>query len=182
MNGAHPFLLLRMRTAEDEAVAPKYAHSEIERRWLVEPALAETLPAVEPIALLDRYIDGTRLRLREMRRGEQVVWKLTKKYECIDPIARPIVTAYLTRDEYDVFAGLPSHVLAKQRYRLSHGGHDFSLDRFEGDLQGLVLAEIEVEDEATLRALPDPAWAIRDITADARYQGASLARHGQPSE
>ena len=182
MTESHPFLLLRMRTAADEAAAPKYAHTETERRWLVDPARVDALEAVEPIAILDRYIEGTRLRLRQMRRGEQVAWKLTKKYECADPLVRPIVTAYLTNDEYEVFAGLAALTLTKTRFRLSHGGHDFSFDRFSGALDGLFLVELELEDEGVLRALPNPPWTVRDITDEAVYQGATLARRGRPTE
>lgn len=180
MTAAHPFLRKRMRTAEDEAAAPKYAHAERERRWLVH---ADAAPAGDdPIAIVDRYITGTRLRLREMRRGDDVVWKLTKKYDCADPLARPIVTAYLSRAEYDVLATLPAVTLAKRRYRVSEGGHDFSLDRFDGPLAGLMLAELEIDDDAVLRALADPAWTVRDVSDDARYQGATLAAHGLPKE
>ena len=34
----------------------------------------------------DRYIDGTRMRLRRMSRPDlgEVKWKLTKKYDCAD--------------------------------------------------------------------------------------------------
>jgi CYTH domain-containing protein len=179
---AHDFLLRRLRSAEDEAASPKYAHTEIERRWLVDATRAAALNAVEPITITDRYIHGTRLRLREMRRDETTVWKLTKKYECVDPVARPIVTAYLSREEYVVFATLPAAVLRKQRFKTSRGGLDYSLDRFEGALAGLQLAEIELADECAVRALPDPDWCVRDITHDPRYQGGSLARYGIPEE
>jgi hypothetical protein len=54
----------------------------------------------------DRYLDGTRMRLRRMSRPElnETKWKLTKKYECEDPSARPIVSSYLTESEYRVLA------------------------------------------------------------------------------
>ncbi|HEX4695163.1 hypothetical protein [Sphingomonas sp.] len=178
MSDPQPFLPKRMRTAADEAAAPKYAHCERERRWLVDAAAPP--PAVDPIEIHDRYITGTRLRLREMRRDGEIVWKLTRKYECADALARPIVTAYLTRAEYDVLAALPALGVAKQRFRVSEGGRDFSLDRFAGALDGLVLSELEAEDDATLRALADPAWTVRDVSDDPRYQGARLAAHGIP--
>ena len=56
-----------------------------------------------------REFDGTRLRLRRMTRPAigEVIWKLTKKYECDDPSARPIVTSYLTEAEYRVLRALP---------------------------------------------------------------------------
>ena len=182
MSGLRPFLAVRMRTAADEADAPKYAHLEIERRWLVDPAMADTISAVDPIQITDRYITDTRMRLREMRREAETVWKLTKKYECADPLVRPIVTAYLTAAESAVLARLPAQVLQKQRFRVAYQGLEFSLDRFEDQLDGLWLAEIEMADEATLRALDNPNWTVRDITQDARYQGATLARDGLPAE
>ena len=182
MSGRGPFVAVRMRTAADEVAAPKYAHTEIERRWLVDPVTAGTLSAVDPMRITDRYISNTRLRLREMHFAGETVWKLTKKYECADPLVRPIVTAYLTACEHDVFARLPALVLEKQRFRVEHEGHDFSLDQFAGPLDGLWLAEIEMAAEPALRALNNPSWTVRDITRDGRYQGATLARNGLPAE
>ena len=182
MSGDHAFARLRMRTAADEAAAPKYAHRELERRWLVARAAVDALKGEAPIAIHDRYIVGTRLRLREMSRSGRTVFKLTKKYDCADPLARPIVTAYLTAEEYAVFAALPAATLRKRRFRLRGEGRDFSLDRFDGPLAGLVLAEIELDDEAGLRGLANPAWAVREVSLDPRYQGATLARDGIPTE
>ncbi|MFM7377625.1 MAG: hypothetical protein ACKO1O_05775 [Erythrobacter sp.] len=159
---------------------PKYAHLEVERRWLVDPAAVDALAKEEPIAIADRYIIGTRTRLRIMRRGEQAVYKLTRKYDCDDPISRPIVTAYLDPDEYKVFAALPAFALTKIRYKVILEGHAFSLDQFEGPLQGLWLSEIEFADISDLRALADPYWALRDVTNEPAYQGATLARLGIP--
>jgi CYTH domain-containing protein len=169
-----------MRGPGDEAAHPKYAHLEIERRWLVESASVEGLVLQDPIEISDRYIIGTRTRLRTMRRGEDVVYKLTRKYACEDPISRPIVTAYLDPAEHEVFTSLPALTLSKTRFKVAHQGHDFSLDRFEGPLQGLWLSEIELADPTDLRALGDPPWALRDVTHEPAYQGASLARLGFP--
>lgn len=176
------FARKRMRGPSDEALAPKYAHLEIERRWLVDPTLAASLAIVDPIVIEDRYIVGTRMRLRRMRQGIDTVFKLTRKYECNDPIARPIVTAYLDEDEYAVMCALPALPLAKTRYKVHHDGHDFSLDRFEGELQGLWLSEIELDDVTQLRQMAPPPWALRDVTDELAYQGAMLASSGIPKD
>lgn len=177
-----PFVAIRMRSAEDEARSPKYAHVERERRWLVDPKLAATLDLRDPIHIADRYIEDTRLRLREMRMDGRTVWKLTKKYDCDDPLARPIVTAYLSSDEYSRLIALPATTIEKTRFRYTYGGHDFSVDRFGGLLSRLMLAELEIEDETVLRAVTDPEWALRDVSDDPRYQGGHLAEHGIPAE
>ena len=178
-----PFVAKRMRSSDDEARSPKYAHLERERRWLVDPAKSALVEATDPITITDHYIAGTRLRLRRMAcAGSPPSFKLTRKYECSDPLARPIVTAYLTDAEFDVFAALPSHIIQKRRFLVREDGHDFSVDRFDGALAGLELAEIEMTDDAELRNLPDPAWTVRDVSSDSRYQGGTLVVNGIPRE
>lgn len=176
------FLRIRMRGPEDEARHPKYAHLEIERRWLVDPDAVAGLALEDAIEISDRYITGTRMRLRRMQRGDDVVYKLTRKYECDAPIARPIVTAYIEASEFDVLAGLPALTLQKTRYKVRCRDHDFSLDRFAGPLQGLWLSEIELADVEALRGLANPEWSLRDVTDETSYQGATLARSGIPKD
>ncbi len=134
---ARLFAAMRMRSAEDEARAPKYAHIERERRWLVDAKRIATLDLQNPITIHDRYIIDTRMRLRRMQMGAgDPIWKLTKKYECDDPRARPIVTAYLDAAEYRTLAIANARTITKTRYRLESGDHEFSIDRFEGAFEG----------------------------------------------
>jgi CYTH domain-containing protein len=175
--------LLAMRTEVDEAANPKYAHCERERRWRVDPARRPPMPEAH-LLVEDRYIEETRLRLRritEPTTGRKAL-KLTRKYETDDPLARPIVTAYLTDAEYEVFAALPARALAKRRYHVEEGGREFNLDCFLGPLEGLELTEIECADDAGLRALPPPLWAGREVSHDPHYQGGALALHGLPED
>jgi CYTH domain-containing protein len=165
-----------MRTGTDEARAPKYAHIERERRWLVDPRLRPPLADRTCVLIEDRYVSGTRLRLRrmtELSTGQQSL-KLTKKYDCADPLARPIVTTYLNNDEYALLANLPATTLIKRRHKVD----GFSLDQFDGPLSGLELAEAECPDDASLAAVQPPTWAIREVSRDSRYDGGALAASG----
>lgn len=172
-----------MRTGADEAAAPKYAHVERERRWLADPARLPVLPATH-VLIEDHYISGTRMRLRRMTDSAsgEVALKLTKKYEAADPLARAIVTAYLDEAEFALVAGLPGVMIVKRRFDLVGNGITYSLDRFEGDLAGLELVEVEWPDDAGLRGLPAPPGAIREVSDDPRYQGGSLVASGIPKE
>jgi CYTH domain-containing protein len=174
---------MAMRSAVDEAASPKYAHIERERRWLVNPTKRPDLADVY-VLIEDRYIDGTRLRLRRMTASStsKQVLKLTRKYEADDPLARPIVTAYLTDAEYAVFATLSAHALVKRRYHVAEDGVEYSIDRFSGSLEGLELAEIECADDASLRALVPPLWAAREVSHDPQFQGGALVVHGIPKD
>ena len=173
-----------MRTGADEARAPKYAHIERERRWLVDCMVRPALDGLPFVLIDDRYLLGTRMRLRRMTESGSgaVSLKLTKKYEANDPLARPIVTSYLTEDEFSLLATLPAHPLVKRRFQLASGGQSFSGDQFAGQLSGLELAEIEWSDDAGLRALHAPDWTVREVSHDHRYQGAALAQFGIPDE
>jgi CYTH domain-containing protein len=168
-----------MRTGADEAQYPKYAHIERERRWLVDSRLRPDLSQTPYVLIEDRYITGTRLRLRRMTdsvSGDASL-KLTKKYEADDPLARPIVTAYLSEEEFAVFGAMPGTVLIKRRYNVD----GFSVDCFDGSLSGLELAEIEWADDHGLRAVSPPLWAIREVSHDPEYQGGALVTNGLPT-
>ena len=168
------------RGLEDELREPKYAHLELERRWLVDVGRRHPLDRHPATVIEDRYIDGTRLRLRRMigpGPGETSC-KLTKKYECADPSARPIVTSYLTEAEYDLLRTLPARPLTKRRYRLPIDGRTWSLDVFEGALRGLELVECEADDETGLVALVPPDWALREVTHLPQWQCGALAAAG----
>lgn len=172
-----------MRTAEHERRAPKYAHIERERRWLVDTDKCLPQRGDPHIWIEDRYIIGTRLRLRRMtdsETGAQTL-KLTKKYPCDDPVAIPIVTAYLTEPEYAVFAALPAATLVKRRHKIASGGQTYSVDVFTGGHSGLVMAEIEWPDDAGLRQVAAPDFALREVTHIAEYQGGHLAAHNSES-
>jgi CYTH domain-containing protein len=166
-----------MRTSADEERAPKYAHVERERRWLVDTAKCLPTPSDPHIVIEDRYISDSRMRLRRMtdtETGAQSL-KLTKKYPTNNPLAGPIVTAYLTVQEYELFATLPATSLVKRRHKIAAGNRTYSVDVFMGAHAGLVLAEIEWPDDAGLRELPDPDFAVSEVTHIAEYQGGHLA-------
>ena len=170
-----------MRTGKDETLSPKYSHFERERRFLVNVAKCPDLVSLPFVLVEDRYIRGTRLRLRRMTDSAtgEVAMKLTKKYETDDPLARPIVTAYLTNSEYEALAVLSADVLNKRRYRVETEGGAFSVDQFLDALDGLVLAEIECRSADELKSLSIPDWVAREVSHDIEYQGGQLARHNK---
>ena len=154
--------------------AGKYARWELERRWLLE-RLPEGADAGSII--VDRYIDGTRLRVRRADPPHSQ-YKLSQKEapDAPDYAVTIITTMYLTRDEYDVVSALPARELRKRRHHLGR----YSIDVFEGAHTGLVLAETEFSSEEEMRAHPIPPFAVREVTDDIRYTGGWLAANGTP--
>lgn len=153
---------------------PRYARLELERRWLVDASRLPDLFGHPFRRIEDLYLDGGRLRLRAITHepGGLREFKLGKKYERTDPMGGPIASLYLTAAEHAAFATLPGARLVKRRYRLD----GFSLDVFEGGLEGLRLAEAEFGDRAAALAARAPPWALRDVTEDPFFTGAALSR------
>ncbi len=69
-------------------------------------------------------------------------------------------------------------LIEKRRHIVPQGALRWEIDVFTGDLAGLVIAEIELPDEATAFARPD--WLSEEVTGDPRYANASLATNGAP--
>jgi len=63
-------------------------------------------------------------------------------------------------------------LIEKVRYEVEYGGLTWEIDVFEGENQGLVVAEVELESED--QEVPLPPWAGLEVSADRRYSNASL--------
>ena len=64
-------------------------------------------------------------------------------------------------------------VIDKVRYEIPFGKHLYEVDVFEGDNKGLIIAEIELEDEN--ESFEKPNWLGQEVTGDDRYYNASLS-------
>lgn len=96
----------------------------------------------------------------------------------------------LVRDEFEY--GVPladaremirrrlGNVIEKVRYRVSFAGFVWEVDVFEGDLAGLLIAEVEMASPADSPLLPD--WLGREITDAPEFGNRSLALAGLPGE
>lgn len=150
----------------------RYAYLEREQRWLLAAVPEQARFRSE---ILDRYLQGTRLRLRRVTLPDRVVYKLGQKVRLVagDPERVKLTNIYLTAEEYDTFATLSGAEIAKERFVMPWGPADLAVDRFQGRLDGLVLAEAELGPEDGLHELPP--FALADVTHDDRYSGGALA-------
>ena len=71
--------------------------------------------------------------------------------------------------------------LAKTRREVPlENGLTAEVDFFEGELGGLILAEVEFDSEVAEHDFNPPAWLGEELTGDQRYAGQSLATDGSP--
>lgn len=152
----------------------KYARVERERRFLLA-SFPSDVTIVRTRRIVDRYLDGTRLRLREMRDDDgEPVYKLTQKIKSPGPHARQgfITTMHLDAAEFRMLCELPGATLRKTRYSVP----PFGIDVFMDALEGLVLAEAEFETALDAASLELPPYFVREVSEDERFTGGYLVR------
>jgi CYTH domain-containing protein len=151
-------------------VSLKYAVVERERRFLVD-RLPDGVSRTARIT--DRYLTGTRLRLREVvDRDGTVVRKLGHKVRLTaGPREVACTSMYLDDAEWAALSALPASVLHKTRHWVERDGLVVVVDEHE---DGTLVAEV---DDGDLPPVAVPAWlaVLREVSDDEAWTGAALA-------
>lgn len=149
----------------------KYAVVERERRFVVArlPAGVSSTQQVH-----DRYLTGTRLRLREVTADDgSVTRKLGQKIRLgTGPGEVACTNLYLDDAEWAALAALPARSLHKTRHLVRRDGLLVAIDEHE---DGTLVAEI---DDGDRPPAPVPDWldVVADVSGGESWTGAHLAR------
>jgi adenylate cyclase len=149
---------------------------EVERKFLVPhpPELEGTESDEIEQGYLAVGADGE-VRLR--RKGDQPL--LTAKRG--SGISRDEAEVELDREAFERLWPLTEgRRLHKRRHVIPHGDLKIEVDVYEGDLEGLVVAEIEFDSEEEARGFEPPDWIGEEVTGDVRYLNETLATRGRP--
>lgn len=144
---------------------------EIERKFLVKDL--SVLTGVVGTKLAQGYVSRGGLLVRVRRAGDQAFLTLkgprkTGELGCGE-WEYPIPTV----DADQLLEHAPAPLIVKTRYEIPVGRHTFEVDVFEGDLAGLVVAEVELASED--EAVELPAWLGREVSHDIEYTNANLS-------
>lgn len=66
-------------------------------------------------------------------------------------------------------------VIDKIRYEVNYKNHNFEIDVFSGDNQGLILVEVELDDENETFEKPD--WLGEEVTGNSKYYNSQLSKN-----
>ena len=66
-------------------------------------------------------------------------------------------------------------LIEKNRYKVEHGAFVWEVDEFFGENRGLVVAEVELENED--QYFPKPDWIGEEVTGDPRYFNSNLVKN-----
>lgn len=149
----------------------KYAVVERERRFIIATLPEDVTTSAE---IVDRYVIGTRLRLREVREDDgTVIRKLTHKVRLgAGPSEVACTNFYLDDTEWSLLAALPATCLRKRRHIVRRDGLVVAIDEHE---DGTLIAEIDDHDTPS-DLVPEWLEVVDDVSGDEAWTGVSLAR------
>lgn len=150
---------------------------EIERKFLVTDDSYRAL-AYDKSDILQGYISSGHGRTVRVRtRGNKGY--LTIKGPSTDGISRFEWEKEITLDDARQLFTLCGERIEKTRYLVKSGKHTVEIDEFHGDNEGLVFAEIELND--VNEEYLTPSFLGREVTGDRHYYNAYISRNPYPT-
>ena len=154
-----------------------YSRYEIERKFLLRK-----LPDILPdhyVDIQDLYLVDSSLRLRVEKSpsGEIIGRKLTKKDRALDKghETSVITSLYLSENDLNSLGHLTGAVLNKRRYALETVNRRIVYDVFQGELEGLIMAEVEFKDHDSLLSFEQEYSSWEEVTGNPDFSGGKLA-------
>jgi adenylate cyclase len=74
-----------------------------------------------------------------------------------------------------MFLAAGKNKIIKTRYSYVLDGLTWDIDQFHWENEGLIIAEIELEDIQELAEVSTPSWVVREVTSDRQYANENLA-------
>ena len=153
---------------------------EIERKFLVDRLPASFASLTGAVIRQGYLIDaegGVELRIRQKQA------RFFQTIKAGEGLSRTEIEIELSQDQFQqLWPYTDGRRVSKTRYTLPVGNHTAELDRFDGDLAGLVLVEVEFASVDASREFSPPDWFGADVTEDGRYKNKQLAAHGIPGD
>lgn len=139
---------------------------EIEYKFLVDIDKWEQMDKPQPVRIVQGYLSKDVLSTVRVRiKGEKGYITVKSK------------TIGHTRDEYEyeiplldaqaMLSTLVDKKIDKLRFALKYNGKTWEVDQFQGKLEGLYLAEIELQSEDESFDIPE--WVMKDVSGDPNY-------------
>ncbi|MFC1823365.1 CYTH domain-containing protein [Thermodesulfobacteriota bacterium] len=146
---------------------------EIERKYLVKGDSWRKVG--DPVQYRQGYLSTDKervVRVRCMNNRAFLTIKGTPQ-----GISRPEYEYEIPVDDAEEMLGLLClrPFIEKKRYKLEYLGLTWEIDEFEGENDGLILAEVELENEN--QKVPLPEWIGDEVSHDSRYTNAGLVNH-----
>ncbi len=148
---------------------------EIERKFLVlSDAFKEE--AFKHTRIIQGFLNTHKERTVRVRLKGDKGFITVKGLSTSDGLSRFEWEKEISKEEAEALLKLcEPGVMDKMRYEIKVGKHLFEVDEFFGDNEGLVIAEIELENENEI--FEKPNWLGNEVTGDVKYYNSQISKH-----
>ena len=159
---------------------PEQKNEEIERVFKVRqvPKNIEQYPSeniVQGYLAID--VTGAEVRLRKI--GDRYF----ETFKGSGRLQRRELEIALSQDQFNtLWLATEGRRIEKIRYQIDDAGQKIELNVFRGNLEGLVLAEVEFPSREKSEEFEPPDWFGDEVTEDIRFRNQNLAQKGAPKD
>ena len=153
----------------------KTAQTELHRLFLIERLPEPLTPASSHVQIFDNYIEGTQLRLRQIRDPYSNTWTRIIQKQFQTGVGETRLTEiHLDDGEYSYFAQFEGREIRKNRYFHEFDRVSLAFDVYLGALWGLSTAKADFENREKMATFAPPPFAVFEVTNDAFFEGQNL--------
>ena len=146
---------------------------EIERKFLVNKNALPSLDLLDHIIITQGYLLNTKEKTVRVRLSNNTAFLTIKG-----------ATSGISRDEYEyqisydeaqnILNDFIDKKISKTRYIIPFAGKKWELDIFHNHLEGLIIAEVELENEK--ESIEIPSWCTEEVSQNPMYYNAQLIK------
>jgi len=146
---------------------------EIERKFLVNKNALPSLDLLDHIIITQGYLLNTKDKTVRIRLSNNTAFLTIKG-----------ATSGISRDEYEyqipydeaqnILNDFIDQKISKTRYIIPFVGKKWELDIFHNHLEGLIIAEVELENEK--ESIEIPSWCTEEVSQNPMYYNAQLIK------
>lgn len=148
---------------------------EIERKYLVKHDLWNALAKPQGEYYRQGYVVNEISKTVRVRATENQGF-ITIKGKTDNPAIKPEYEYQIPKAEaIELLDGFTGNNIEKTRYKIDYEGKLWEIDVFQGDNEGLIVAEIELNSIEESYQIPE--WIDYEVTHDDRYFNANLSKN-----
>ncbi|MDB3905330.1 CYTH domain-containing protein [Crocinitomicaceae bacterium] len=144
---------------------------EIERKYLVKQNINKVIADIRPYQITQAYLVNEKSKSVRIRIMDKVAF-LTIKSGMIGITRKEYEYEIPVNEAFSLIESFDLKRLMKKRYKVEFNSKTWEIDVFEGKLNGLILAEIELQSEDEKFEIPE--WIGLEVTMDTSYLNANL--------
>lgn len=148
---------------------------ELERRFLISEIPDDFIDPKEE-RVVDHYIpissDHCQVRIRCQGEKREFTKKSPVNEDDLSTMME--INVPLSKEEYDALMQVPGRTVSKFRIRTLVQCAIAEFGRFEDELEGLKLLDIEFQNEQDMKRFKTPSYIVAEVTNDKRFAGGEL--------